>query len=239
MVVFPESMNKLRADLHIHSVLSACGSLEMSPSKIVDEAVRKNLDIIALTDHNSAANCKVTMEIGKKKGLIVIPGIEVTVSEEFHVVTLFSDIKNAEILSDIIYNTLLPVEIDEDKMGFQLVVDSEENILRFEKRVLNQASLPVDVLIQKVEELNGVYFFAHIDKTYFSLISSLGFIPENMKDCIFELTREDTYGLKKIVKNSDAHFLKDIGHRYFYLEADKNIESVFENIRKGVFYYDA
>jgi len=46
-------MKTYRADLHIHSVLSPCGDLDMSPVNIVEEASRKGLDIIGITDHNT------------------------------------------------------------------------------------------------------------------------------------------------------------------------------------------
>ncbi|MCK9223530.1 MAG: PHP domain-containing protein [Candidatus Muirbacterium halophilum] len=232
-------MSRLKADLHIHSVLSACASLEMSPSKIIKQAIKKKLDIIAITDHNSANNCKVAVEIGKKNGIIVIPGIEVTVLEEFHVVTLFPDFKKAQILSDILYKKLLPININEDKMGYQIEVDGDENIIKFEKKLLNQATIPVDELITKVNELGGMYFFAHVDKSYFSVLASLGFIPPVWEECVFELTKENTGNYKKIIRNSDAHFLEDIGRRYFFIEAKKNIKSILKNIKNGVFFYDA
>ena len=46
-------MNKYKADLHIHTVLSPCGDLEMSPKIIVEAAGKQGLDIIGITDHNS------------------------------------------------------------------------------------------------------------------------------------------------------------------------------------------
>ncbi|HNX58188.1 MAG TPA: PHP domain-containing protein, partial [Spirochaetota bacterium] len=58
----------LRADLHIHSCLSPCGSLDMSPSRIVERAVESGLDVIALTDHNSALNCPALEEAARGYG---------------------------------------------------------------------------------------------------------------------------------------------------------------------------
>ena len=42
-----------KADLHIHTVLSPCGDLEMSPTAIVDRALSRGLDMIAISDHNT------------------------------------------------------------------------------------------------------------------------------------------------------------------------------------------
>ena len=47
---------QFKADMHIHSVLSPCGDIEMSPSAIVAQAKAKGLDIIGLTDHEGAGH---------------------------------------------------------------------------------------------------------------------------------------------------------------------------------------
>ena len=47
------------------------------------------MDVIALTDHNTCLNCPAAMEVGKEAGIAVVPGMELTTSEEAHVVCLF------------------------------------------------------------------------------------------------------------------------------------------------------
>ena len=42
----------IRADLHIHTVLSPCAEVEMIPPLIVERALAEHLDLIAITDHN-------------------------------------------------------------------------------------------------------------------------------------------------------------------------------------------
>lgn len=51
-------MKQYLADLHIHTCLSPCGSLEMSPSEIVRRSLAKGLDAIAITDHNTPYNAR-------------------------------------------------------------------------------------------------------------------------------------------------------------------------------------
>ncbi|MDZ7699825.1 MAG: PHP domain-containing protein [Deltaproteobacteria bacterium] len=41
-------------DTHVHSCLSPCATLDMTPVKIVREALKRKLAMIAITDHNSA-----------------------------------------------------------------------------------------------------------------------------------------------------------------------------------------
>ena len=82
-------------DLHLHSCLSPCGDMDMTPNNIVGMSKILNLDVIALTDHNSSLNCKATMEVGKNNGLCVIPGMELTTCEEIHMVFLFDTLEKA------------------------------------------------------------------------------------------------------------------------------------------------
>ncbi|MFA5478854.1 MAG: PHP domain-containing protein [Candidatus Muiribacteriota bacterium] len=231
----------LKADLHIHSVLSACSSLDMSPKNIVEKALEKKLDIIAVADHNTSYNCRTLIKIAEKKGIIAIPAMELTTAEEFHVVCLFKKISHAEELSEKIYNKLLPFEIDENKMGYQLIVDESDNVIKFEKRILNQASyLGIDDVIEYMEKVDGIVFFSHADKPYYSITGTLGFIPEKYKNMIFETIRDDLNNVvKKIIKNSDAHLIDDIGQRYFFINSEKNTDSIFSALNKGEFYYDA
>ena len=87
-------MKRYKVDLHIHSCLSPCGSLDMDPESIVETALRKGLDAIAITDHNSTLQCPVIQELGQERGLLVLAGVEVTTSEEVHCLVLFKDEKS-------------------------------------------------------------------------------------------------------------------------------------------------
>lgn len=84
---------KFAVDLHIHSALSPCGDEDMTPNNIVNMALIKGLDIIAVTDHNSAANLPAILEVGKKQGLMIVPGIEVQTKEEVHIICLFRTLR--------------------------------------------------------------------------------------------------------------------------------------------------
>jgi predicted metal-dependent phosphoesterase TrpH len=77
-------MKIFRADLHIHTVLSPCGDLGMSPANIISEAVQKGIDIIGITDHNTTRHCKLISRLAAEKGIFVMQGAEVTTKEEVH-----------------------------------------------------------------------------------------------------------------------------------------------------------
>lgn len=81
-------MKEFRVDLHLHTCLSPCGSLEMSPQRIVETALERGLDAIAVTDHNSTLQCPEIQALGEERGLMVFAGAEVTTREEAHCVAL-------------------------------------------------------------------------------------------------------------------------------------------------------
>ena len=80
-------------DLHLHSCLSPCGDMDMTPNNLVNMAKLLGLNVIALTDHNSSRNCAAAMAVGREIGLTVIPGMELTTCEDIHAVCLFPDLE--------------------------------------------------------------------------------------------------------------------------------------------------
>lgn len=224
-------MKWYRADLHIHSVLSPCGGLEMSPQRVMSSAKEKQLDLIAITDHNSMANCSVYAKAAQEFELNFLYGVEVQTAEEIHVIALFDDPECALKFDRDLYNSLLPVDNDPDFFGDQVVVDSDENIVRFEKiALINSSTWSFDETINKVQEAGGFSYPAHIDAVTYSAIAQLGFIPIDLEiDAVGitahakpQVVRQNFPQLQSysLIQNSDAHYLKDIGSGYteFYLE---------------------
>lgn len=62
-------------DLHCHSTYSD-GSTPVD--QVVDYALKTGLDFISLTDHDTMAGVERAVNLGKRKGLKVIPGLEIT-----------------------------------------------------------------------------------------------------------------------------------------------------------------
>ena len=85
-------MNRYYYDLHIHSCLSPCGDDDSTPNNIAGMASLKGLQIVALTDHNTCKNCPAIMKKAEEYGVTEIPGMELTTSEEIHVLCLFRNI---------------------------------------------------------------------------------------------------------------------------------------------------
>lgn len=216
-------LKKFKADLHIHTCLSPCAELDMTPSFIVKTALEKGLDIIAITDHNSAENIPAAKKSAGESGLTVLAGMEITSSEEAHILAFFDDERIGE-LQEIIYDNMPPGVNDDARFGEQVVVNEMDEVLHFNRRILIAAtSMPAETIINTVHDLGGLAVASHIDKDAFSIISQLGFIPDNMKFDALEMsphvTREEaemlfkSYNAIAWISSSDAHYPTDIGKR--------------------------
>ena len=225
-------MRWFKADLHLHSVLSPCGDLAMSPRAVLEKACQQELDLIAITDHNTMANCPAFLEVANRYHINMLYGLEVHTAEEIHIIILFDDFEPAFAFSKIIYDALLPVANDPDFFGDQVVVDQDDNILKFEEKALiNSSILPIDEIVNIANQHGAFIFPAHVDAASYSIIGQLGMIPEylqfdacgitakaDVKKLIAQYPQLAEYTL---IRNSDAHYLKDIGAGYteFYLDA--------------------
>src|SRR5665647_3180671 len=129
-------MKEFLADMHIHTVLSPCGDLEMTPQNIVDAALKKGMSMIAITDHNSTRMCRIISEYAATKGLAVIAGAEVNTSEEVHCLAYFGNWEQVVLFQIFLDEHLLDLQNKPSIFGDQVVVDIDENILYTEKRSL-------------------------------------------------------------------------------------------------------
>lgn len=218
-------MKWYRADLHIHTVLSPCGDLTMSPARIIFEAKNKNLDIIGVTDHNSTLHARLMVELGQKYGITVIPGVEVNTSEEVHCLAFFENTDNTEMFQNYISEHLNHVDNQPDKFGMQLVVNEKEEILD-EVRPLLIASINagIDEVEKKVHELGGIFIPAHVNRQMNGIYSQIGFLPGYLSFDAVEITGNqscsdivDLYpelGFYTVIKNSDAHYPECIGSAF-------------------------
>ena len=235
-------MRTFRTDLHIHTVLSPCGGLEMSPANIVSLADKRGLDIIGITDHNSTRQCELVWKLAQQTNLTVIPGCEMTSREEVHCLGLFEDFDALRIFQDYLDRYLSIIPHNASLFGYQVVVDQDENILEELDYYLG-ASLNVSVeeIEQKVHELSGVFIPAHVDRPRNSLFSQLGFLPPELKVDALQISKladeksiRERYQISNetaLVRFSDAHYPDDLGKTYTFFEMET---PSFSEIRKAL-----
>ncbi len=208
---------RILADLHNHSCLSPCGSLENSPALLARTAASRGITMMALTDHNSTRNCPAFAQACSNEGIIPVFGAETTTAEEVHVLSLFGDLAAAIDWGDLLYAHLPDIANDPDRVGDQPIVDVDENILAFEERfLLSAVSLTLDEVCRLTLERGGLCIPAHIDRPVNSIASQLGFLPDSPFSAL-EVTRVppmiDTRDLP-LICSSDAHYPDDIARRW-------------------------
>jgi len=217
-------LKKINADLHIHTCLSPCGDIEMTPQSIVNRSKSIGLDLIGICDHNSSENAAAVKEAGEKIGLNVLAGMEVTSKEEAHILALFDDEKELSELQKIVYENLQGVN-DEELFGYQMVVNEQDEIIELNSKLLIGATeLSVEKIVDIIHSLGGIAIASHVDRERFSLIGQLGFIPEGLNLDGLELSPAYMAEKKKydfpmssgfpLVTFSDAHFVSDIGKTF-------------------------
>lgn len=224
-------MSIFSCDLHIHSTLSPCGSLEMSPSNIIAKAKQVGLHVISITDHNMVENCLYANEIGKKSDITVLFGMELQTIEEIHLLAFFDTYELALAFQTKVYDLLPDIQNDAEYFGDQVVVNEENEIIRFENRLLlNSAQISITDATSWIKNHGGIAIPSHIDSPTFSIISQLGYIPDDLPfDALEVRNKEKAIELMPLImkKNtpfvsfSDAHYLEDIGIRRITLQLEE------------------
>ncbi len=223
-------MNRYYYDLHIHSCLSPCGDDDNTPNNIAGMASLCGLNIVALTDHNTTDNCPAFFEAAKRYGIIPVAGMELTTSEDIHIVCLFETLDSAMAFGARIKELRIPVDNRPDIFGHQLILDGRDNIIGEEKNLLINATLvSVEEVPQLVAEFGGICYPAHIDRQSNGIISILGTFPSSPHFNCAELhngTKRDEYIQKynlqdkKFIVSSDAHNLCDMRDKENYFDLD-------------------
>ena len=162
---FATGMKEYRVDLHLHTCLSPCGSLEMSPQRIVETALERGLDAIAVTDHNSTLQCPEIQALGEERGLMVFAGAEVTTREEAHCVALFADDRTRAAFQMYLDDYLPPVPNDPERFGDQVWVNARNEIVGEAPYLLISAlDRSVEQIAAVVHRLGGLFIAAHVER---------------------------------------------------------------------------
>jgi PHP family Zn ribbon phosphoesterase len=224
-------MNEYRADLHIHTVLSPCADLEMTPANIIERAKKSGLQIIGITDHNSTKNALLVKRLAHEEDIFVLTGAEVTTKEEVHCLAFFEFENQLTQFQQFLDEQITFIPNPDGHFGYQPVVDENDNILELIRNYLPAALKSGIEEVQKVvEKLDGIFIPAHVDRPSNGIFSQLGFIPPGLKFDAMGISRfSSEKDVRKhhviqneitLIRNSDAHYLQQIGEIYtmFYLE---------------------
>lgn len=231
-------------DLHNHSCLSPCADNDNTPNNIAGMAYLSGIKIVALTDHNSAKNCPAFFEAAKRYGIIPIAGIELTTSEDIHVVCLFEKLDSALRFDEYLQSRRVLIKNRVEVFGDQLILDAEDEITGREEHLLpNATTISLDEAPELIKSYGGICYPAHIDRDSNGIIAILGTLPPTPTFSCVEIRSEENiseyterYGLsdKTVIVSSDAHYLTDINETNHFFELDADPDSPNE-VRRELF----
>lgn len=230
----------MRFDLHMHSCLSPCASLSMSPGEIVSRVKAAGLGGFVLSDHQSARNTPAVAECARRAGVGFLPGLEVQTAEEVHTLCIFDTVEAALKMTDWVYEAMPKRVNDPETFGDQPVVTWDDDIIDMEWRILAMGCRrTIPETSAKVHKLGGLYIAAHVDRPNYSVFSGLGAIPDGCFDAVeFSRTADEQIYLPKVegytaTRSSDAHNLDDVAKVWSEAEISQfnvsSLKEVFQN----------
>ena len=122
-------MSRYSYDLHIHSCLSPCADDDMTPANIAGMLSIAGIGLAALTDHNTCRNCPAFFKACRQYGIVPVAGMELTTSEEIHVVCLFPELETALEFGEYVHTRLMKIKNRPDIFGNQLIVDENDQVI--------------------------------------------------------------------------------------------------------------
>ena len=219
-------------DLHNHSCLSPCADNDNTPNNIAGMAYLSGIKIVALTDHNSAKNCPAFYEAAERYGIVPIAGMELTTSEDIHLVCLFENIDSALNFDRYLQERRVLFKNRADIFGEQLIMNGKDEVIGEDEHLLSNATtISLDEAPDLIKSYGGVCYPAHIDRDANGIIAILGTVPPTPDFNAYEMRDgnriseyKEKYGLsdKLIIVSSDSHYLTDINetNNFFELETD-------------------
>lgn len=214
-------MRAYSADLHVHTALSPCAEADMTPLNIIGIALEYGLDIVAITDHNTAGNVRAVWEFARGSGVTVWPGMEVETREEVHLVVLADTPDPMEDWDRFIRRHLPDRPNRPEVLGEQLLFDRESRVVGTCPRLLLASiDLGVDEVAREAAGRGLVCYPAHIDRPRNSYLAHLGLVPPDELFPCLELSPRASamevrgrYRLsetRSLIVSSDAHRLTEL-----------------------------
>lgn len=215
-------------DFHIHTTASPCGDEAMTLNNIINLSHLLGKQVIAITDHQSCANCEVAMAIGKQKGIIVIPGMEIECMEEFHTIALFPTLDAAKYIEKEVQCHMPNIKNQTHIFGHQWILDKEDEVIKeIDRMLLVATALSIYDLVPLVNQCGGVIYPAHIDRNAYSILSNLGAVPEDLGLKALEISKTgdmEVYKKKfegyRLLRSSDAHTLEALCESEQFIELE-------------------
>ncbi|WP_122088733.1 TrlF family AAA-like ATPase [Halalkalicoccus subterraneus] len=218
----PGGARFIKADLHIHTPESYdYQDDEAEPSDLIERFVEENIELVAITDHNTDGYYEELVEAAEAEPVTVLPGVEITTGQsgenQIHMTAIFPP-DNAPAISGVMH-----------EIG--LGTDPETAI----------ADATIPSICDTVREAGGLPILAHIDQNagaHHELANRNNPTRQRTFDSdkvaaleIVSLDTADQFPEFAHIRSSDAHNLDSIGERCTYLKMDA---PTFEGFRMAL-----
>ena len=221
---------QVRVDLHVHSSLSPCAGEEMAPPQVLLTAERRSVKVLGVVDHCTARNAWAFLEAAQAFDVRVFVGLEVESVEGVHILALFDTVETVMHMDAVVAEHLPGLLNQPDILGPQSLMDEWGNVTGHDGRLLATATdLSVNEIARITGELGGMSIPAHIDRSLYGLLPTLGFIPPDLRVDAFELSglmspeqaraRWPQLANVPLVKSSDAHDLGGIASQFTWVSS--------------------
>ena len=213
-----------KADLHVHTPESNCwrGPRDDNVLEQMFAAFKEHeIEVVAITDHNTVASVEEAKTIGARYGIQVFPGVEIS-TREGHVLAIFDPGKPTKEIDE----WLIGIGLPESKRGQDNAVarDAEEK------------QYQISEVFSLIERQNGVAIAAHpnSDRGFLAIMKGTARMAAYASSSLrgLELGKHDPKKIMKLaqgketkypkrygcIANSDAHSIEEIGKHFSYLK---------------------
>ncbi len=220
----------------------------MTPGSIAGMAKLNGLQIVALTDHNACGNCESFAAMAEQYGIVPVAGMELTTSEDVHLLSLFRSTADAAIFAAEVEKRRIRIPNRPEIFGRQLLIGPDDEPVGEEPHLLvNATTLSLEEAAQLVWNCRGAAIPAHIDREANGILSVLGELPDQPDFPVVEVrdpnripTLEQEHpilrGKRKIV-SSDAHRLWEIADPGFMIELPCPANASAQTVRDHLIDY--
>ena len=215
----------VKADLHVHTPASldiADAWKSATAEDVVRIAIEKELDVIAITDHNTAAWCDLVRQAADGTGLTVFPGVEISTTQG-HVLAIF----DTDVPSSHIEDLLIAVRIPRDRFG-ALDVATQDGIVGVSATIAKFGGVAVAAHADanrgflKMIPVGAERERAYLSKNLWAIeILEASSKKEHQSGTLYPrkmtcLQSSDCWG-----KGADHHQLDGMAYRYSFLKVDE------------------
>lgn len=229
-------------DLHLHSCLSPYAGDDMTPFNIASMCAMVGYDVVALTDYNSCGNSAAFQAAAEAQGLLAVPGMELCLREDAHVICLFPDLDKANAFARLVRERLPQIENSPEVFGSQRLMDEGTGVLGEESAFLVGAcDIGAYEVVELVERYGGVVYPAHLDRDSYSVLANLGLWDPAMGFALVEVTGDcpdgffDSRGLEGVrhITGCNAYTLDQIPSHHQYMDLPQRTAQAVIDWLKG------